>query len=474
MKRTKIVCTIGPASDSLATLSAMIKSGMNVARLNFSHGTHAGHAKLVRTVRAAAKKAGETVAILGDLQGPKIRIGVVPDAGVVLKNGETVTLPVTYAALHKDVKQGDRVMIDDGIIEVSYVSGKSGFMTAKVVNGGTVTSHKGMNFPDSTLRVSSLTAKDKEDIIFGVQQGVDWMALSFVTCAKDVRTLRSLIARAEKAERSEKAYKPSQPSKPLQHSPRIIVKIEKHEAIDNFDEILAATDAVMVARGDLGVETPAEDVPLRQKEIVEKCRLAGKPVVVATQMLDSMMRNPRPTRAEVSDVANAVCDHADAVMLSGESASGKYPKQAVAMMARIIAETEASKFDDVAETSPGPSPLEGEGIAALSETLRTFAEGDLISGIVASHATAPWAAKLMIARPQVPLFLACATEAEARQASIRWGVRAFVLKSKSSKGFAEKAIAELRGRKWIKKGAHLAVVTGDEKGAGFDVAAAAG
>lgn len=463
MKRTKIVCTIGPASDSLATLSAMIKSGMNVARLNFSHGTHAGHAKLVRTVRAAAKKAGETVAILGDLQGPKIRIGVVPDAGVVLKNGETVTLPVTYAALHKDVKQDDRVMIDDGIIEVSYVSGKSGFMTAKVVNGGTVTSHKGMNFPDSTLRVSSLTAKDKEDIIFGVQQGVDWMALSFVTSAKDVKTLRRLILSA---------------SQSLNHSttqslPKIIVKIEKHEAIDNFDEILAATDAVMVARGDLGVETPAEDVPLRQKEIVEKCRLAGKPVVVATQMLDSMMRNPRPTRAEVSDVANAVCDHADAVMLSGESASGKYPKQAVAMMAKIVAETEGSKFDDVSTGLSSEASAKGEsGVGALSETLRTFVEGDLISGIIASHSSAPWAEKLMIARPEVPLFLACATEAEARQVSIRWGVRAFVLKSKSSAAFATKAIAELRTRKWVKKGAYLAIVTGDEKGAGFDIAVA--
>lgn len=457
MKRTKIVCTIGPSSDSPATLSAMIRSGMNVARLNFSHGTHAGHAKLVRTVRAAAKKAGETVAILGDLQGPKIRIGVLPDAGVVLKNGETVTLPVTYAALYKDAKKGDRVMIDDGILEVAYVSGKPGFMTAKVVNGGTVTSHKGMNFPDTTLRVSSLTAKDKNDIIFGVQQGVDWMALSFVTSAKDVKVLRRLIAAAEKA----LSLKPSA-SRPL---PRIIVKIEKHEAIDSFDGILAATDAVMVARGDLGVETPAEDVPLRQKEIVEKCRLAGKPVVVATQMLDSMIRNPRPTRAEVSDVANAVIDHADAVMLSGESASGKYPRQAVAMMAKIIAETEASKFDDIA-----PADVAGSGVGALSETLRTFVEGDLISGIVASHSSAPWAEKLMIARPEVPLFLACATETEARQVSIRWGVRAFTLKS--SKGFAEKAIAELRRRKWIKKNAHVAVVTGDEGGAGFDVAVA--
>ncbi|MEI6510614.1 MAG: pyruvate kinase [Candidatus Uhrbacteria bacterium] len=457
MKRTKIVCTIGPASDTPATLSAMIKSGMNVARLNFSHGTHAGHAKLVRTIRATAKKAGETVAILGDLQGPKIRIGVVPDAGVVLRNGETVTLPVTYSALYKDVKRGDRVMIDDGIIEVSYVSGKAGFMTAKVVNGGTVTSHKGMNFPDSTLRVSSLTAKDKEDIIFGVQQGVDWMALSFVTSAKDVKTLRRLIAAAS----------PSLNHSITQSLPKIIVKIEKHEALENFDEILAATDAVMVARGDLGVETPAEDVPLRQKEIVEKCRLAGKPVVVATQMLDSMTRNPRPTRAEVSDVANAVIDHADAVMLSGESATGKYPKQAVATMAKIIAETEASKFDDVAAEE-----IAGSGVGALSETLKAFVAGDLISGIVASHSFAPWAERLMIARPEVPLFLGCATEAEARQVGIRWGVRAFVLKSKSSVGFAEKAIAELRARKWVKKGAHLAVVTGDEKGAGFDVAVA--
>lgn len=457
MNRTKIVCTIGPASDSPATLLAMVKSGMNVARLNFSHGTHAGHAKLIRSVRAAARKAGETVAILGDLQGPKIRIGILPDEGVVLKNGETVTLPVTYAGLYKDAKKGDRVMIDDGILEVSYVSGKKGLMTAKVVNGGLVTSHKGMNFPDTTLRVSSLTAKDKEDIIFGVQQGVDWMALSFVTSAKDVKALRRLIASATQS---------------LRHSitpplPKIIVKIEKHEAIDRFDEILESTDAVMVARGDLGVETPAEDVPLRQKEIVEKCRLAGKPVVVATQMLDSMIRNPRPTRAEVSDVANAVCDHADAVMLSGESASGKYPKQAVAMMARIISETEASRFDDVVSTEGA-----GSGVGALSETLKAFVDGNLISGIVAFHATAPWAEKLMIARPEVPLFLACATEADARQVSIRWGIRAFVLKSRSSAGFAEKAIARLRARRWVKKGAHLAVVTGDEGGAGFDVAIA--
>lgn len=434
MKRTKIVCTIGPASDSPATLEAMIRSGMNVARLNFSHGTHAGHAKLARTVRAAARKRGEPVAILGDLQGPKIRLGVLPEKGVELRNGETVTLPVTYAGLYRDVKKDDRIFIDDGIIEVAFVKGTPGKMTVRVVSGGTVTSHKGMNFPDSTLRVSSLTAKDKEDVKFGVKIGVDWMALSFVTCAKDVLLLRRLIGKA-----------------PI----RIIVKIEKHEALDRFDEILAATDAVMVARGDLGVETPAADVPIRQKEIIEKCRLAGKPVVVATQMLDSMIRNPRPTRAEVSDVANAVCDHTDAVMLSGESATGKYPKQAVAMMAKIVEETEGSKFDDVEDGADGWE--------------KKLVADKTVDAILASAQFAPWSESLMKSRPELPFFLACPTDTQTRQANIRWGVRPFTLNAKTTAQFVTKAIAELKKRKWAKKGTRLAVVIGGEHGAGFDV-----
>jgi len=273
---------------------------------------------------------------------------------------------------------------------------------------------------------------------------VDWMALSFVTSPKDVIVLRRLIGKA-----------------PV----RIIVKIEKHEAIDRFDEILAVTDAVMVARGDLGVETPAEDVPLRQKEIIEKCRLAGKPVVVATQMLDSMIRNPRPTRAEVSDVANAVCDHTDAVMLSGESASGKYPRQAVAMMARILTETEASTFDDV----PMDEHLIESQVSDVSHALKMLAAGNHIDGVIASARFAPWSEMLMVSRPEVTLFLACPNEIVARQNAIRWGIRPFTLNAKTSKEFSAKAVQELKKRKWTKKGMRLAVVIGGEHGAGFDI-----
>ncbi len=462
MRRTKIIATIGPASENPIVLQKIIKAGMNVARLNFSHGTHAWHAKTIRTIRRLAKKQGETIAILGDLQGPKIRLGVLPEKGIELKNGETVTLPVTYRALYKDLKKGDRVYIDDGILEVIFVKGALGTITVKVTNGGLVTSHKGMNFPDSTLSISSLTAKDKEDIIFGVQQGVDWLALSFVTSQADVRLLRRLIKVA--------ATRYSLHATP---PPRIIVKIEKHEAIDRFDEILAQTDAVMVARGDLGVETEAADVPIRQKEIIAKCRIAGKPVVVATQMLDSMIRNPRPTRAEVSDVANAVCDHTDAVMLSGESAGGKYPVQAVAMMAKIVTETEASPFDDVGQTSPviarSPQTTRQSFTTDVSRALAMLAVDGQIDAIVASLEHASFAEQLMSARPELTMYLACPTDTETRQTNIRWGVRPFTLKIKHQKQFTEKALAELKKRKWIKKGMKLAIVAGGEHGTGFDI-----
>jgi len=307
---------------------------MDVARLNFSHATHADHARLIRTIRRAAKAVKKIVPIIGDLQGPKIRLGVLPEKGVMLKNGETVTLPVTYLNLYKDLKKGDRIYIDDGIIEALFVRGSRGNIQVKVVNGGTVTSHKGMNFPDSTLKVSSFTSKDKEDALFGIEHGVDWFALSFVTKASQVLALKRFLK-----QRTRKG-------KPVG---RVMVKIEKREAIDHIEEIVKAADGIMIARGDLGVEIEVEEVPIRQKEIIHLCRHALKPVVVATQMLDSMIGSPRPTRAEVSDVAGAVFDCASAVMLSGESASGKYPLQAVKMMAKIIKEAEASCYDDTCE-----------------------------------------------------------------------------------------------------------------------------
>ncbi len=464
MKRTKIVCTIGPASAKPATLLSMIRAGMNVARLNFSHGTYPAHTKLYRAIRAAAKKAGEPVAILADLQGPKIRLGELPPEGVELKTGETVLfttatkqykngqIPVTYTGLHKDLEVGHRLLIEDGIYElvVTKIVGKT--IGARVVNGGTVTSHKGMNFPDSTLRVSSLSEKDRADAVFAIGLGVEWIALSFVTCAEDVRELRALVARAcKKIGRVV--------------PPRIIVKIEKHEAIKQFDEILSVTDGVMVARGDLGVEIAAEEVPVRQKEIVEKCRLAGKPVVVATQMLDSMIRNPRPTRAEVSDVANAVFDHADAVMLSGESATGKYPLAAVKAMANIVTEAESSRYDDVSLTEHNTDSEEAD----IAHALKTLALGRHISAILASKTFAPWSEHLLQSRAEIPLFIAADDETQARQLNIRWGVRPFVLKGSKVATFLEKAVRELRKRRWMKARTRVALVPGGAHGEGFDI-----
>ncbi|MFC1787860.1 pyruvate kinase [Patescibacteria group bacterium] len=274
MNQTKIVCTIGPVSEEKTVLISLIKSGMNMARINLSHGTHQGHQKLIKVIKGAAKETKKTIGIIGDLQGPKIRLGKLPTEGVELKDGQVVffptltkfqpdQLPVTYNKLAQDLKKGHRILIDDGLVELEVVSVKKGLIKAQVINGGKVTSNKGMNFPDSTLSLSSLTKKDKQDIVFALEQGLDWLALSFATGPDDVLTLRRLIKRA---------------SKPGQVLPRVMVKIEKHEAITNFDQILKVADGIMIARGDLGIEIPAETVPVHQIEMIEKCRHAGKPV----------------------------------------------------------------------------------------------------------------------------------------------------------------------------------------------------
>lgn len=461
MKRTKIVCTIGPASSEESTLVAMMKAGMDIARLNFSHGTHAGHAHLLRLVRRAAKRAGKPVAVIGDLQGPKIRLGVLPEEGVLLETGSEVVfstaietckngvIPVTYANLHKDIRVGHRLLIDDGLLEaeVTHISGKN--IHTKMLNGGMVTSHKGMNFPDSTLQVSSLTEKDRQDVVFGVEHGVDWMALSFVTSPEDVKLLRHLMKQA---------------AKPDQVLPRIIVKIEKHEAIERFDEILAVTDAVMVARGDLGVEIPAEDVPVRQKELIEKCREAGKPVVVATQMLDSMIRNPRPTRAEVSDVANAVFDHTDGVMLSGESASGKYPLAAVKMMAKIVLKAEESRFGTVPLSVEPPTDPSG----SVAHALKLLVIQRSIDAVLVSQELAPWSESVLRLHPEVPLFIATPNKELEQQTALRWGAIPFVLKDANERTFVKRSVALLHKMRLVKKGTRLAVVMGGSHGAGFD------
>jgi len=461
-KRTRIVCTIGPSSAKPTTLQNMMRAGMDVARLNFSHATHKDHKRLIRLVRSAARQVGKPVTIIGDLQGPKIRLGKLPEEGVDLKTGSRVTLststkvyaggalPVTYAGLHKDVKKGERFLIDDGLLElrVERVQGKT--IHAKVVTGGKVTSHKGMNFPDSTLRVSAITKKDREDARFGVAQGVDWIALSFVTSAKDVRSLKRLI----------KSETPAG-----QTPARVIVKIEKPAAVKQFDEILKAADGVMIARGDLGIEIDAEEVPIVQKQMIEKCRLVGKPVVVATQMMDSMIRNPRPTRAEVSDVANAVFDHTDGVMLSGETATGRYPLKTVKMMSKIVQEAEGSEYDNVAlvyheHTGPGVSVAHAISLLA--------ADGE-IQGVLVAHALAPWAEGVLRAHPEIPLFLAAATQREARQVAMHWSAIPFVMKVQRESTFVASALRRLKKQRLIKKGMTLAVVMGQRHGKRFDL-----
>jgi pyruvate kinase len=334
--RTKIVCTIGPASQDPPTLAALIRGGMDVARLNMSHGDHALHRENVRRIRELSEDLGKPVAIMADLQGPKLRVGTMPPEGVPLHVDETIVLttehitggpgrvPVQYELLPEVVKAGDRILIDDGLLELKVTGVEGGEIETRVVTEGTLKSNKGLNLPRASLSIPAITEKDREDLKFALEVGVDAVALSFVRSAAEVLDLKDQIREI---------------SGPGRATP-VIAKIEKPEAVDSIDAIIAAADGIMVARGDLGIEMSTEAVPMVQKMIIRKCNQAGKPVITATQMLDSMIHNPRPTRAEASDVANAILDGSDAIMLSGESAAGKYPVLAVETMVRIACEVE--------------------------------------------------------------------------------------------------------------------------------------
>jgi pyruvate kinase len=333
LPKTKIVCTIGPASETPETILELILNGMSVARLNFSHGTHGDHENKIQLIRKIAKKMDKPVAILQDLGGPKIRLGQIPEPGVRLEPGLHIILTtqavegseqrisVSYPFLGEEVKTGDRILLADGFLELRVHSVDGSEIHCEVITGGVLTSHKGINLPAGTIRMPSLTDKDREDLHFGLSHDVDYIALSFVRTAADIREIKEIIRRENK------------------NTP-VIAKIEKHEAIDHYEDILDAADAIMVARGDLGVDIPLEEVPIIQKRLIQKANALGKPVITATQMLRSMVDAPRPTRAEASDVANAVLDGTDAVMLSEETATGNYPIQAVRYMNRIVAEAE--------------------------------------------------------------------------------------------------------------------------------------
>ena len=415
MRRAKIVCTIGPASRSLDVLRALVDAGMDVARLNFSHGSHADHAAVVADLRRVADEAGRPLAILQDLQGPKIRLGTLQGGAVQLSTGARFVLTTeeiegdadrastTYKALPSDVMQGDDILLSDGLLllRVDGVNGED--ITCTVVDGGHLRQRAGINLPGAELSVPSMTEKDLADLAFGVEQGVDWVALSFVRSAADVDALKAELAR-------------------LQADAGVIAKLEKPQAIDALDAIVDKADAIMVARGDLGVEMSPERVPFIQKTIIRACAAAGKPVITATQMLESMIENPRPTRAEASDVANAVFDGTDAVMLSGETAMGAHPIHAVQMMHRIVSEAERN----VAAQPEMRRRARREAALSFSDAIAEAAgqvAADTKAAAIVAFTQSGFSAKLIArSRPQTRIYAFTPHRRVQRRLCAHWGL----------------------------------------------------
>jgi len=463
-KRTKIVATIGPSSQKYNVLEKMVKAGMNVTRLNFSHGSYENHATLINNIRKAEKKLGEPVAIMQDLQGPKIRLGTLPEKGVLIKTGQKIVintaqkeytdneLPLDYPDLHKFLKIGHRILIDDGHAEMKVLKIEGTKVYCRVTDGYLLKTHKGLNLPDSKLPISVLSEKDKNDLLFGVKMGVDAVALSFVSNAKDIKVARALIKKYEKKLRIKDKY-------PI----FIVAKIERHEALTNIDEIIAEADGIMVARGDLAMETTMSEMPLIQKTIIEKANRLIKPVIVATQMLDSMQQNRRPTRAEITDVANAVIDHADALMLSNESAVGKFPIETVEMMAEIITSTEESKYDDVDPNQEvHPHTSISKAVAGLSGLL---AKEVGAKAILVASATGHTGRLVSRVRPELPIFVGVESIRAGRHLCLSWGVRPFLLPiSRSIEALLKSFMSFVKKHKMVKKGDRVVVVTGEPLG----------
>ena len=414
MRYTKIVCTIGPASHSPDVLRELIDSGMDVARINFSHGDHTSHSEAIGHIRALAAELDRPIAILGDLQGPKLRVGHLPAAGIVLRGGKQVKLtvdpsvtdaiPLQYHDLPRLVTAGDRILLDDGLLELEVIGATATTIAAEVITGGTLHANKGINLPRADASIPAITEKDIEDLRFALAQQLDWIALSFVRTPEEVAELRGLIRRW------------GQPGQ----LPQIIAKIEKPEAVANIEAIIQACDGIMVARGDLGIELPTEDVPMVQKQIITLCNQAGRPVITATQMLDSMMRNPRPTRAEATDVANAVLDGADAVMLSGETAAGKYPVQAVQVMARIVSRAEG----DISprRTRPHISAKMHFVAQAIAHAASELAADLGAAAIIAPTTSGYTARQLSRYRPGIPIVAVTPNPMVQRQLNLHWSV----------------------------------------------------
>ncbi|SFE50869.1 pyruvate kinase [Paenibacillus algorifonticola] len=415
MRKTKIVCTIGPSSESLENTKKLIQAGMNVARLNFSHGDFEEHGNRIKNIRQANIELGKTTAILLDTKGPEIRLGKLKEEPIELVQGEKIALtteeilgdvtriPITYTDLPNDVSVGSTILIDDGLIGLTVEDVQGTEIICRIVNSGQIKSKKGVNVPGVNISLPGITEKDANDIVFGIEQGVDFIAASFVRKASDVLEIRELLERHNAG-----------------HI-QIISKIENQQGVDNLDEILEVSDGLMVARGDLGVEIPAEEVPLVQKSMIQKCNRAGKPVITATQMLDSMQRNPRPTRAEASDVANAIFDGTDAIMLSGETAAGKYPVESVQTMARIAERAESAlEYREI--FTKQANAQQTSVTEAISQAVANSAFDLKAKAIVTSTQSGFTSRMVSKYRPKAPIIAVTTEETVMRRLALVWGV----------------------------------------------------
>ena len=411
IKKTKIVCTLGPASENEETLRELIKNGLNVCRLNFSHGSHEEHKGRMDLVKKLREELNMPTAILLDTKGPEIRTGKFDVPEVFLEEGQTFTITmkdvigdkerctVSYKGLANDVKPGDTILIDDGLVGLTVKEVNNDDIVCEVQNSGIVKNHKGVNVPGVKVNLPAITEKDRSDIEFGIEQGIDFIAASFVRKVSDVLAIREILEENN-----------------AEHI-KIISKIENQEGVENLDEIIEVSDGIMVARGDLGVEIPTEEIPVVQKLMIKKCNEAGKPVITATQMLDSMIRNPRPTRAEVTDVANAIYDGTDAIMLSGETAAGKYPVEAVKTMATIAKRAEETMRNRIDKINKSKNVTDAISYATCTTAMDLEAKAILSS--TASGHTARMVSKF---RPDCPIVATTSNESVRRQLALTWGV----------------------------------------------------
>lgn len=450
MRRTKIVCTIGPASESKEKVQALLAAGMDVARLNFSHGTHQEHGRRIAILKEEAAKVGKHLGIMLDTKGPEVRTGKVPEEGVILVNGSEFILDtdlsslgdqqrvgITYTDLWRRVNSGSHILIDDGQIELEVTALDKGIIRTIIRNGGVLKSQKGVNIPSALIDLPAVTQRDIDDIRFGISQGIDFIAASFTRKASNVLDVRRVVEE-------------------MRADVYIIAKIESREGLNNLDAILEVADGLMVARGDLGVEIPVEEVPIRQKEMIRKCNLLGKPVIVATQMLDSMIRQPRPTRAEASDVANAILDGTDAIMLSGETAAGLYPIEAVQMMDKISKRTELTCLNNQASRHPQLNVAEAISFASIN-----IAKDIQAAAILTPTHSGLTARMISKYRPTALIVAATPFAATARKLALQWGVQPLVVpKSSGTDEMLSVAVNASLNRNYIQSGDVVVITAG--------------